>query len=127
MAEIRFLIDACVGPQATRRLREMGADVLSVREIQHDMKDTMVLSLARDQQRVLITTDKDFGDLVFLRDEPHAGILLVRMANSSGRERAKAIAKIAETRGEELCGAFCVFDGQNLRVRWHRRGVSPSE
>lgn len=117
MAQLRFLVDACVGPQATRRLREIGADVMSVREIQHDMKDTMVLDLACDQQRILITTDKDFGDIVFLHGRTHAGVLLLRMTNSSGRERADAVARIAESQGEELRGAFCVFDGQKLRVR----------
>ena len=124
---MRFLIDACVGPHATQRLREMGADVVSVREIQHDMKDTMVLRLARDEQRILITTDKDFGDLVFLHNRGHCGVLLLRMTNSSGRDRADAVARIVATRGEELRDAFCVFDGQNLRVRWHKRHAPRSE
>jgi len=77
---LRFLMDACVGAPATRALRDLGADVVSVRDIQHDLDDPAILDLARGDDRIVVTTDLDFGELVFALGRPHAGVLRVRWA-----------------------------------------------
>jgi predicted nuclease of predicted toxin-antitoxin system len=94
----------------------MGYDVKSVREVQHDLDDRSILAMAETERRVLITTDTDFGEIVFFHQRQHCGVFLVRMGNSSGSERAVAISAVVEAHGEELSGSFAVFDGERLRI-----------
>ena len=111
-------MDACVGAPATRALRELGVDVASVREIRYDLDDPAILDLACREGRILITTDSDFGKLVFADGRPHVGVLFVRMGNSSGRERAEAIVRIVQEQAGTLAGTFCTFEKGHLRVGW---------
>lgn len=84
---VRFLIDRCAGRRLADRLRELGHDVLESRERGSDPGDPTILIWAASEQRILVTMDKDFGNLVFLQGERHRG--LVRLpdvpAQASGR------------------------------------------
>lgn len=70
-----FLIDVGVGKAVEEWIRSEGYDVLPVREIDPSMQDIDILSLAVAEQRILITMDKDFGELVYRSGQPHAGVL----------------------------------------------------
>ncbi len=74
---MRFAIDACVPEQLAEALRAMGADVVSAAG-RPAMPDDEVLSGAVARDRVLITSDKDFGDLVFRDGRAAVGIVLLR-------------------------------------------------
>ena len=73
---------------APRGLADLGHDVLSARERFPNASDEALLALAREENRVLVTEDKDFGELVFLRGLPRPGI--VRLVEMTPRERAEA-------------------------------------
>ena len=69
---MKFLIDVCAESVPLRKsLLDLGHDVLSARERCPDASDEALLALARSENRVLVTEDKDFGELVFLRGLPH--------------------------------------------------------
>ena len=79
------------------------------------MPDEAILALAVREERLVITLDKDFGTLVFGRCLPHAGILLLRMDEAAGAEKASAVAGIVARHGGQLAGRFVVFKNQRLR------------
>jgi len=61
--------------------------------------------------------DKDFGELVHHSSMPHAGVLILRMEDATGREKAKVIKEILLKYKSEIAGKFCVYQNERLRVR----------
>ncbi len=80
---MKFVVDECTGPTVARWLRQEGFDVISIVDDARGAADDQVLSLAHTDARVLITSDKDFGELVFREKRPHHGIVLLRLNDQS--------------------------------------------
>jgi predicted nuclease of predicted toxin-antitoxin system len=72
---VKFLLDVPVGREIADWLRDQGYDVLEVRTIDPTLSDLAILRLATQQNRIVITMDKDFGELVVRQGEPHRGIV----------------------------------------------------
>lgn len=89
---MRFLVDRCAGRRVAESLRESGHDVLEVRTLGRDPGDRAVLELAMSQDRVLITVDTDFGELIYLHDIPHAG--LVRLPDVPAEQRVALLSEL---------------------------------
>ena len=105
---MRFLLDACA---ASRRLRDalsaLGHDVRSARGELARASDEALLALAYEEGRVLVTEDKDFGELVFLRRLPHPCI--VRLVELRVTEQVDAMRDLIERHGHALrAGAIVV-------------------
>jgi len=66
-------------------LRRLGHDVISIQEIFPSLDDPPILDIAGNENRILITNDKDFGELIYRSRLPHAGVLLFRLQETSGR------------------------------------------
>ena len=64
-AWMRFLVDECTGPTVAQWLRDQAHEVLSVHEEARGMVDDDILDKAHDEERILITNDKDFGEKVY--------------------------------------------------------------
>lgn len=67
---MRFLIDESAGIGVTEYLRTAGHDVLAVAELSPEIDDEIVLAWAVRETRILVTNDKDFGELVFRSAQP---------------------------------------------------------
>ena len=81
-----------------------------------DPGDEAVLARAHTEGRILVTLDKDFGELVHVRGLPHAGI--VRLHGFAAREHADRIAEVAIQYAEELAsGSLIVVTPTRVRVR----------
>lgn len=77
---MKFLLDESADLRLAARLRDLGHDVQSVvADYQYSLPDSRVLSIAYRERRVLITNDKDFGELVFRHRQPHSGVILFRL------------------------------------------------
>ena len=73
---MKFLLDVCASSRSLREmLTESGHDVRLVSDIDPSAPDELILDLALREARVLITEDKDFGELVFVRRMLHPGII----------------------------------------------------
>ena len=72
---MKLLLDTCVWGGGLRILREAGHDVIWSGEWAYDPGDEEILAMAMQQGRVLVTLDKDFGELAIVRGMPHSGIL----------------------------------------------------
>jgi predicted nuclease of predicted toxin-antitoxin system len=99
------------------RLRQEGHDVLWIREAAPGSSDTEVLTRARKEDRLLITFDKDFGELVFRRGATAShGIVLFRIAQPSAAAVGARIAAILASRGD-WSGNFSVVEESAVRMR----------
>lgn len=76
-----------------------------------------MLEIARREGSLLLTADKDFGELVFRNREPHYGVLLIRSLERSPEENAANTLAAISQYGAELLNRFSVLAGGVLRIR----------
>ena len=82
---MRFLIDRCAGRLLADWLRKEGHDVVESRELGPDPGDRALLDWATKETRILVTIDTDFGELIYLENLSHAG--LIRLPDVTAHER----------------------------------------
>ena len=114
---MRFLADENLDAQIVLGLREAGHDVLYVVEMVRGISDEEVLSIAQSERAVVVTADKDFGELVFRRGFTHHGVLLVRLHGWSEDDKAAAVVNLVARVGSGLDLAFTVLDEHGVRTR----------
>ena len=114
---MKFLLDVCAASRPLlTTLAKLGHDVLSAHERFPHASDEALLALAREEERVLITEDKDFGELVFVRGMPHPGI--VRLVEMTPMERADAMQSLIERHADAMHdGAIVVVTRKRVRIR----------
>ena len=119
-----FMADENFPRPALAALRVAGWDVVSVAEECPGISDEEVAALCSRSQRVLLTFDKDFGELVFRRGLPAgSGVVLFRFIPESPEEVADAAVALLQYQ-PDLRGTFCVLTRDRIRVRKMRQ---PSE
>ena len=114
---MKFLLDACAASRTLRNtLSALGHDVRSARGELARASDEALLALAYEERRVLVTEDKDFGELVFLRRLPHPCV--VRLVELRVVEQADAVRGLIERHGHALrAGAIVVVTRRRVRIR----------
>lgn len=113
---MKILLDSRVWGGAKVELSERGHDVMWCGDWEADPGDEAVLEAARAQERILVTLDKDFGELAIVRGLAHCGI--VRLVGFGAREQAAACARVLALRGSELAtGAIATASPGQLRLR----------
>ena len=116
MDKIKFIVDVGVGKKVEKFL-DQKYDVKCIREINQSMSDINILKIAEDENRIIITMDKDFGELAYKSKLSHSGILLLRLEDANGEEKLEFMKYIINHFEKELFNNFCVFDKNNFRVR----------
>jgi len=114
---VTFLADEGVDRQIVERLRLDGHQVAYVAEKSPGITDEVVLMESRTSASVLITADKDFGELVFRRRQASTGVLLIRLWGLGPDRKAAVVSGAIQEHGRELPGAFAVLSPGNIRVR----------
>jgi predicted nuclease of predicted toxin-antitoxin system len=113
---MRILLDACVWGKAQTALREAGHDVVWAGEWSEDPGDREILRRAYRENRVLVTLDKDFGELAILRRQRHSGI--IRLVNISAVRQAEMCLQLVQKYGDLLGeGAIITADSRRIRIR----------
>jgi len=79
--------------------------------------DDEILELARAEQRILITNDKDFGELVFRGGLEHHGVLLLRLQDERPSHRVQIVDFVMKNHADRLAGNFAVATEKSLRIR----------
>lgn len=103
------------------RLRADGHEVLYIAEMEPGVSDEIVLERAREKSAVLITSDKDFGELVFRLGRMAGGVVLLRLAGLSAAAKTAVVSEAVSAYGQEIQGAFTVVSPGVVRIR-PRRG-----
>lgn len=112
---MRVLLDSCVWGGARTVLAEAGHDVVWAGDWPADPGDEEILRRAHQESRVLVTLDKDFGELAIVRGQTHSGI--VRLAALSALRQGEACLAVLAKYGEELqAGAIVTVEIGRTRV-----------
>jgi predicted nuclease of predicted toxin-antitoxin system len=114
---MRFLADESCDVAVVRALREAGHDVTSVRDTMRGATDQWVLDAALRERRLLVTEDKDFGELVFAGGAAALGVLLLRYPIAARSRVARRVVDFVTVRAAELDGSFVVIEPSRSRVR----------
>jgi len=113
---MKVLLDTCVWGGAAEVLRRAGYGASWVGEMPPDHGDAAILQLALDENRVLVTLDKDFGELAIVQNQPHSGI--VRLVGLPGRDKGRYCVAILERYADELsAGAILTVSSTRVRIR----------
>lgn len=114
---MKFVTDVGVGRVVEAFLSSQGHDVKSIFDIDITLPDGEILTIAENEQRIVLTMDKDFGELVFRSGRAHAGVLLLRLEDATGPEKADVLQAILTQHADKIEGRFCVFQNGRLRIR----------
>jgi predicted nuclease of predicted toxin-antitoxin system len=114
---MKFLLDVCASSRALRTLlTDLGHEVLSALEVDPRAADEALLALALREERVLVTEDKDFGELVFVRRLPHPCI--IRFVDMRVEEKVAAMRELLARHADALReGALIVVTRGRVRIR----------
>jgi predicted nuclease of predicted toxin-antitoxin system len=111
-----FLADENLDFPIIDALRNEGYDILSISELSPSIEDNEVLKIANHENRILLTSDKDFGELVFRLKLISSGIVLFRIPELSNKEKAALAVKCIEEFQAELQGSFSVVTQNKIRI-----------
>jgi predicted nuclease of predicted toxin-antitoxin system len=75
------------------------------------------LHIATIEKLMVITMDKDFGELVYNSGYRHAGVLILRLENATGKGKVEIVKNIIFEYSDKLKDNFCVFQNGKLRLR----------
>lgn len=114
---MNLVADEGVDRPVVERLRQDGHDVLYVAELSPSVADEEVLQQANGRRAVLLTADKDFGELVFRQGLVHSGVVLLRLAGLANATKAEIVGEVCRDRAAELIGAFSVVSPGQVRIR----------
>lgn len=114
---MRYLANENFPGPVVQALRAGGADVAWVAEDMRAASDEAVLARAQAEVRIVVTFDKDFGELAFKAGLPATcGVVLFRLTGSSPDEdNARALAALAER--QDWAGHFAVVQDDRIRMR----------
>lgn len=107
--KIKFLADVNIEKKIVDCLSRLGFDVKWIPDYNCEMKDDTLLDLANREKRILITNDKDFGELVFLRKKLSAGIILLRVKGQDTKEKVELIERLIQIHSDRLPNHFVLI------------------
>lgn len=94
---MRFLVDECTGPTVAKWLTKLGHDVYSVYDESPGMSDEDILGKALAEGRILITNDKDFGEMIFRERREHKGVVFLRLEDERRPTRLLSCEEFSKT------------------------------
>ncbi|MDX2282763.1 MAG: DUF5615 family PIN-like protein [Bacteroidia bacterium] len=113
----KWLADESVDFRIVAYLRKCGYSVAAVAELAPGLRDEDVLKLAYEMGAMLITEDKDFGELTYRLRKPNHGIVLIRMSGVPAADRMSAIGRLMEQHLRDLSGKFTVISQDKIRIK----------
>jgi predicted nuclease of predicted toxin-antitoxin system len=114
---VRWLVDECLDAGLVSHLRAAGHDVMYMAEVAPAVSDTEVMLRAQTEQRILLTEDKDFGDLVFRHGRSVPGVVLSRIDPAMHELKRVRLDAAIHRFGENLLGRYTVIEEARLRSR----------
>lgn len=114
---MRFLADENVSRLVIERLRDQGHDVIAVAETRSGAADADILHAANADGRILITEDRDFGEMVIRQRLGLHGVLLLELDRLSNATEADTVADVVAAHADRLSGNLVVVEPGRIRVR----------
>lgn len=116
MGEIKFLADVNIEKPVVDFLLKQGYDIKWIPDFDCEMVDEDLLKLANKEKRVLITNDKDFGELIFLQKSLSVGIILIRVRGQRSQDKVKLMKKLLMGYRDKLIKHYVVLTKDKIRI-----------
>ena len=113
---MKFLIDECMDDDVTAWLKQRGYDVIAVVDSMAGSSDDAVLKFAEETNRILITLDSDFGELIFSYRALHNGVILIRLRYASAENVIAVLKSLFDTQADEIQGNFITLTEASPRI-----------
>jgi predicted nuclease of predicted toxin-antitoxin system len=113
---MRFIVDECTGSSVADFLKQKGHEVISVFDDLRGATDDFILQKCFSENYILITSDKDFGEMVFRLNQNHNGIILIRCSPNNFRTRIEVLAKLLDNYSQEIENNFVVVTNTKVRI-----------
>jgi predicted nuclease of predicted toxin-antitoxin system len=113
---VRFLADESCDFGVVRALRATAHEVLAVAELASGSDDAIVLDMACRQNRVLLTEDKDFGQLVYAHSQQSSGVIFIRYPASARKTLPNGVVGLVSELASDLMGSFVVMSPGRIRI-----------
>lgn len=114
---MKLLADESIESELVVALRSVGHEVADIKELSPGIEDAKVLALAEESGAILITNDKDFGDLIYRDTLASKGVILLRFGTLELNERAARVVEVLERHESQLSDAFTVITPAGSRIR----------
>lgn len=112
---MRFIVDECTGSLVAAWLRRKGHEVFSIYDEARGAADDEILEKAHTENWVIITNDKDFGELVYRERRPHHGVVFLRLADERSIAKIAAIEQLFLSYSDRLPDSFVVVTETQVR------------
>ena len=116
---MRFLVDECTGVRVADWLKNEGYQVFSVYEQARGITDDLIIHKAFNEDWILVTNDKDFGEKVYRDKLPHRGIVLLRLQDERSSNKIDVLKRLLSTYLQRIPNSFVVVT--EIQVRFHTR------
>jgi len=117
LKSLNFVADESVERPIHLALTQLGYEVWDIRTHASGVSDREVLAMARQRNAILLTADKDFGDLVYINSEQVRGVVLLRLQGMPLRAMVERAVASIETHILELERNFLVVTSKQIRIR----------
>ena len=114
---MKILADESVDAPIVVRLRAEGHDIESVAEMAPGISDDVVLDSANARGAILLTADKDFGELVFRLHRVTQGVILIRLAGLSLSLKGRIVSGALRSHSQDMQHHFTVIEPASVRFR----------
>jgi len=114
---MKVVADESVEFEVINALRQNNISVYSIAELHAGIPDEEVLEIANEQACLLITEDKDFGELTYRLNKTSHGILLLRILNVFDEQKAAMVLKTLKTKHQQMLHSFSVLSNRKLRIK----------
>jgi len=115
MDVLKFIADVNVEKPIIDYLSGKGYDVKWIPDYDCQILDKDLLIMAKAENRILITNDKDFGELIFLRNKLSAGIILIRVKGQGVQNKVKLIKRLLQRYSDKLSNNFVIITDNKFR------------
>ena len=114
---MKFVADEGIDAPIVTFLRQKKHQVWYIAEMSPGISDETVLALTNREEAIIITADKDFGDLVFRQRQAAYGVILLRLHGLLLEKKAELVLSVIQQHETELKGAFTVITSEKIRIR----------
>ena len=112
---MKFLADVNIEKTIVDELRMLGYDIVWIVDENPYLDDMSIFKIAQNENRILLTNDKDFGEIVFRQKLVSAGIILLRIKGQDTRKKIKLLKKVLISHLDRISKHFVVITKEKVR------------
>jgi predicted nuclease of predicted toxin-antitoxin system len=112
---MRFLVDECTGPLVAEWLRSQKHEVFSVFDESRGLGDDDIVSKAHEENWIIVTNDKDFGEKVYRERRPHKGVILMRLEDERSVVKINTLKQLLDNFSDKISNQFVVVTEKLIR------------